>query len=101
MEDEVWRLLDQALIHTGTAPTVVGIPLEINQIKAAYRLFGSGASVLSEAHERIKLWCVNETGWFPLVKSSPICPNPSRRSAKHPDRGFMARLMALCSLPRT
>ena len=30
MEDEVWRLLDQALIHTGTAPTVAGIPLEIN-----------------------------------------------------------------------
>jgi hypothetical protein len=30
VEDEVWRLLDQALIHTGTAPTVVGIPLEIN-----------------------------------------------------------------------
>ena len=48
---------------------------------------GSHASpILSEGNGRIKPWPTNKTAWFPLVKSSPICPDPSRRSAKHPDR---------------
>ena len=84
----------------------------------------SGGPVLSEAHGRIKPCSVNATSWFPLLKSSPICPARSKRSAKpttgaagftladqvnqlvgaseaDPDLGFMARLMALCSLPRS
>ena len=56
---------------------------------------------------------LNETGWFPSGKSSLICP--ARRgftrfdqvnqlvsaSEAEADLGFMARLLALCSLPRT
>ena len=67
---------------------------------------------------------VNETGWFPLPKPWPICPArfrrfrpspPARRGFTRfdqvdqlieareadPDLGFMARTMALCSLPRS
>ena len=75
---------------------------------------------------RIKPCSVNETGWFRLVKSPAAWPGRRRSSAKplspqalghftlsdqvdqlvgasetDPDLGFMARLMALCSLPRT
>ena len=68
---------------------------------------------------------VNAASWFPSGKPWPIWAAPSRRSAKphhrrgggftladqvnqlvgareaDPERGFMARTMALCSLPRS
>ena len=40
-------------------------------------------------------------GLVPIGEVIADLPGPVQRSAKHPDRGFMARLMALCSLPRT
>ena len=79
----------------------------------------------SGACGRIKPCSVNAASWFPSVKSSPICPGPvqalretppsARRgftladqvnqlvsaSEADPYLGFMARTMALCSLPRS
>ena len=80
--------------------------------------------VLSGEHGENKPCSVNAASWFPSVKSSPIWtagqgdpqnPPPARRgftvadqvnqlvtaSEEDPDLGFMARMMALCSLPRT
>ena len=72
--------------------------------------------------ENEKPCSVNAASWFPSVKSSPTCPAqaliPSRSTQHHftladqvhqlvtasettPDLGFMARLLALCSLPRS
>ena len=80
--------------------------------------------ILSEEHGRIKLMARKRNGWVPAGEASgsldgPVkIPQPSPQARHHftqanqvnqlvgaseadPDLGFMARLMALCSLPRT
>ena len=83
-----------------------------------------GVPILSGEHGRIKLWSVNAASWFRSVMPCPVYPARSKAlreappQAMHhftladqvnllvsageanPDLGFVARMMALCSLPR-